>query len=254
MDFNRTVVAIHAHPDDTEAWCAGTLKILRDKGFEVVIVTVTAGGMGGIDTNEQDTITMRKLEAEQAADWLDAAYICLDGRDGFLMDTEAIRMEVLRIIRKYQAGVVMTHLPMDYHSDHRTCANIVEAAAMISSLPNAPVQEDPVPVTPLLYHTAPLTLTDPIGAPIPDPHFFVDVTDVMDTKQAMLQCHQSQQKLMRVMHKMDDFFGMVYQGNQDYGKMVGVDYAEVFWQHLGGGFQKNPLIQEVLQERIHILK
>jgi hypothetical protein len=30
--------------------------------------------------------------------------------------------------------------------------------------------------------------------------------------------------------------------------MVGVGYAEVFWQHLGGGFQKDPVVQEELRE------
>jgi len=52
------------------------------------------------------------------------------------------------------------------------------------------------------------------------------------------------------MHKMDDFFGVVYQGNKDYGAMVGMDYAEVFWQHLGGGFQRDTIIQEELSKFI----
>jgi len=138
---------------------------------------------------------------------LGAEYLCMDGRDGYLIDSPGRRMEVTRIVRRYQAGIVMTHLPMDYHADHRACCNIVEAATIIASLPNVPVDEDPLEVTPLLYHTAPLTLTDPIGAPIPAPHFMVDVSSVMDTKRAMLQQHQSQQVLMKVMHKMDDFFG-----------------------------------------------
>ncbi len=62
----------------------------------------------------------------------------------------------------------------------------------------------------------------------------------------MLQHHHSQKELMKVMHKMDNFFEVVYQGNQDYGAMVGVEYAEVFWQHLGGGFQKDPQVQQDL--------
>jgi len=48
MMFNKCVVSVHAHPDDTEAWCAGTLKLLSDQGYKIVIVTMTAGGMGGI--------------------------------------------------------------------------------------------------------------------------------------------------------------------------------------------------------------
>lgn len=246
--FNNVVVSIHAHPDDTEAWCAGTLKHLKDKGYKIVIVTLTAGGMGGIGSTEEKTVVMRREEARKAAAVLDADYICLDGRDGYLFDSVAFRLDITRIIRKYKAGMVMTHLPMDYHTDHRTTANIVEAGCIVATLPNVPIEEEPLDITPLLYHTAPLTLTDPIGAPIAKPHFFVDVTPVMETKQEMLQYHESQKDLMKVMHKMDDFFGVVYQGNKDYGAMVGVGYAEVFWQHLGGGFQKDPVLQEELKQ------
>lgn len=246
--FNPTVLALHAHPDDMEAFASGTLKLLKDKGFEIVVATMTAGGMGGMNSTEEDTIRIRKEEAQKAAAVLDAPYYCLDGRDGYLFDTTELRVATTALIRKVRAGIVITHLPMDYHSDHRTTCNIVESAAMIASLPNVPTPEKPVDITPLLYHSAPLTLSDPIGARITPPHFFVDITSVIDTKMKMLSFHHSQMELMRHMHKMDDFFGQMKQNNVNYGKMIGVDYAEVFWQHLGGGFQQDPLIQEAISE------
>jgi LmbE family N-acetylglucosaminyl deacetylase len=252
--FNQVVVSIHAHPDDTEAWNAGTLKLLKDKGYKIVIVTMTAGGMGGIGSTEDKTIAIRREEARKAAAVLDADYICLEGRDGYLFDTVGYRLDVTRIIRDYKAGIVMTHLPMDYHPDHRATCSIVEAGTIVATLPNVPIPEEPLEITPLLYHTAPLTLTDPIGAPIAKPHFFIDVTSVMDTKREMLQYHESQKELMRVMHKMDDFFGVVYQGNKDYGAMAGVGYAEVFWQHLGGGFQRDPVVQGELRDFAHFAR
>ena len=248
--FNKTVLSFHAHPDDTEAWCAGTLKLLKDKGYKIVIATMTAGGMGGINSTEEATIAMRKEEARKAAAILDAEYYCFEGRDGFLFDTVELRLEAISLMRKVNAGIVITHLPMDYHSDHRTTCNIVESAAIISSLPNVPVKEKPLEVTPLLYHSAPLTLSDPIGADIVPPHFYVDVTSVMETKMNMIAYHHSQIELMKVMHKMDDFFGVLKQANAGYGKMVEVDYAEVFWQHLGGGFQREAQIQDDLKDYI----
>ncbi|MEA1876402.1 MAG: PIG-L family deacetylase [Bacteroidota bacterium] len=254
MRFNNVVVSIHAHPDDTEAWCAGTLKLLKNRGYKIVIATVTAGGMGGIGSNEATTIDIRREEARKAAAVLDADYYCFEGRDGYLFDTEELRLKIASLVRKYKAGIVMTHLPMDYHVDHRATCNMVEAATIVATLPNVPVEEEPLEITPLLYHTAPLTLKDPIGAPIAPPHFSVDVSSVMDAKREMLQYHQSQQTLMKVMHKMDDFFGVVYQGNKDYGKMMDVEYAEVFWQHLGGGFQKDPLVQLELAGFVKIVK
>jgi LmbE family N-acetylglucosaminyl deacetylase len=252
--FNKVVVSIQAHPDDSEAWNAGTLKLLKDKGYKIVIATMTAGGMGGIGSDEETTINIRREEAARAAAVLDAEYHCFEGRDGYLFDTPELRMKVTSFLRRVNAGIVMTHLPMDYHPDHRVCCNIVEAATIVASLPNVPVEERELDVTPLLYHTAPMTLTDPIGAPITSPQFFVDVSGVMDTKREMLQHHHSQKELMRVMHKMDNFFEVVYQGNKDYGAMVGVEYAEVFWQHLGGGFQRDTQVQEDLRDFVRYLK
>jgi N-acetylglucosamine malate deacetylase 1 len=251
--FNPTVLAIHAHPDDMEAFAAGTLKLLKNQGFDIVVATMTAGGMGGMDAKEEETIRIRKEEAKQAAAILNAPYYCLDGRDGYLFDTTELRVATTALIRKVHAGIVITHLPMDYHSDHRTTCNIVESAAIIASLPNVPTPEKPVEITPLLYHSAPLTLSDPIGTQITPPHFFVDITSVIDTKMKMLSFHQSQMKLMQHMHKMDDFFGQMKQNNVNYGKMIGVEYAEVFWQHLGGGFQRDTLFQDVLSPFIKYL-
>jgi len=55
----------------------------------------------------------------------------------------------------------------------------------------------------------------------------VDVTSAVKTKIEMLGKHRSQLELMKHMHKIDDFFGYVLEGNKNYGKLVGVDYAEV---------------------------
>jgi hypothetical protein len=76
----------------------------------------------------------------------------------------------------------------------------------------------------------------------------VDISSVIETKIEMLSQHKSQIKLMKHMHKIDDFFGYILEGNRNYGTMAGVDYAEVYWQHLGGGFQKEPQVQEDLSE------
>jgi N-acetylglucosamine malate deacetylase 1 len=246
--FNKVALSINAHPDDAEAWNAGALKLLKDKGYKIVIATMTGGDLGGCNMNMEETAHVRFQEAKKAAAVLDAEYYTLGGIDGFLFDTKELRLKVISLIRKVGAGVIFTHLPSDYHSDHRTTANIVETAAMVSSLDTVPVKEKPVDITPLLYHTSPLTLSDPLGSQIVPPHFYVDVTSVIDTKKKMLECHTSQIDLMKHMHKIDDFFGFVLQGNRNYGKMAGVEYAEVYWQHLGGGFQKEQQVQNDLSE------
>jgi LmbE family N-acetylglucosaminyl deacetylase len=247
-EFNKVAVSINAHPDDAEAWNAGALKLLKDKGYKIVIATMTSGDLGGCNMNMEETAKLRIEEARKAAAVLDAEYHMLGGVDGFLFDSKEMRLKVISLLRQVRAGVVFTHLPMDYHSDHRTTANIVEVAAMVASLDTVPVKEKPLGITPLLYHSSPLTLSDPLGSQIAPPHFYVDVTTAIETKKKMLGYHVSQIDLMRHMHKMDDFFGFVLEGNRNYGKLVGVEYAEVYWQHLGGGFQKDPQVQNDLSE------
>ncbi len=246
--FNKVVLSINAHPDDAEAWNAGVLKLLKDKGYKIVIATMTGGDLGGCNMDMQETARVRFEEAKKAAAVLDAEYYTLGEVDGFLFDTKEMRLKTISLMRKVRAGIVFTHLPNDYHTDHRTTSNIVESAAMVASLDPVPVEEKPLDVTPLLYHSSPLTLSDPLGAQINPPHFYVDITPVIETKKEMLSYHISQIDLMKHMHKMDDFFGFVLEGNRNYGKMAGVEYAEVYWQHLGGGFQKDPQVQEELAE------
>ncbi len=246
--FNKVALSFNAHPDDAEAWNAGVLKLLKDKGYKIVIATMTGGDLGGCNMSMEETAKVRYDEARKAAAVLDAEYYALGGTDGFLFDTKELRLKAISLMRKVRAGVVFTHLPTDYHSDHRTTANIVEAAAMVASLDPVPVKEKPLDITPLLYHTSPLTLSDPLGSQIVPPHFYVDVTSVIETKKKMLEYHISQIDLMKHMHKMDDFFGFVLEGNRNYGKIAGVKYAEVYWQHLGGGFQKYPQVQNDLSE------
>lgn len=246
--FNKVALSINAHPDDAEAWNAGVLKLLKDKGYHIVIATMTGGDLGGVGMDSAETARVRYEEAKKAAAIIDAEYYSLGGADGFLFDTIDLRLRTISLIRKVKAGIIFTHLANDYHSDHRATSNITEAAAMVSSLANVPVSEKPLSVTPLLYHSSPFTLTDPVGGKLSPPNFFVDVTSVIGVKREMLGCHISQIELMRHMHRIDDFFGYVLEGNRNYGEMSGVEYAEVYWQHLGGGFQKDPQVQEELEE------
>lgn len=253
FDFPKRILAIHAHPDDTESFCSGTLALLKQKGYEISIATMTAGGMGGINSTECQTIITRKKEAAAAAEVLGADYYCFDQRDGFVFDSEALRHQVAELIRDIAPGIIMTHLPTDYHSDHRVTASVTEIAAMLSTLPNLITKADPLEITPLLYHTTPLSLTNPVGGiPYPTPTFYVDITSAIDTKMNMLSKHETQIDLMRVMHKMDNFFEEMKKNNVELAQKAGgkAEYAEAFWQHLGGGFQKDDLLQRELKDLI----
>jgi N-acetylglucosamine malate deacetylase 1 len=252
--FNKTILSIHAHPDDTEISCAGTLKLLKEKGYKIVIASMSGGGLGGINMSESRTVSTRISEARKAAAILGASYYCLHQRDGFVFDNPKARIALTEIIRKEEVGIVFTHLPFDYHCDHRSTCNIVEAATIVATLKNVPGKSKPLEITPLLYHTNTINSSDNLGNVITKPHFCVDITSAINTKKEMLSCHETQKEVMRVMHRMDDFLGEMIRQNQELGSQIGVKYAEAIWQHLGGGFQKDPVIQEELKKYLKYIK
>ena len=84
----RTVVVVHAHPDDEAIFTGATIRRLADRGARVVLVTATAGEMG---TPRQplprgvDLATVRRREVEAAAETLGVArLVLLDRRDSGL--------------------------------------------------------------------------------------------------------------------------------------------------------------------------
>jgi len=252
MSTSKNLLIIQAHPDDTEGWSAGTLALLKDKGWNISVATMTAGDMGSYVMNEEETALRRKKEAAAAAKVLKADYYCLDQKDGFLFDSQEIRIKTISLIRKCKADVVITHTPFDYHKDHRTTHDIVDAAVMICTLPNVPSEEEPLKKTPVFYHNMPFNLTDFMGFPAPEPHFFVDISGKpVEVKMEMLSHHKSQIELMHQMMGIEDFFDEMKKFNAYLGKMIGVEHAECYWQHLGAGFPDEPLLQNELSEYIY---
>lgn len=251
MPQQKTILSIQAHPDDAEIFCAGTLALLVQEGHRVVIATMTSGNMGGIGMDPVKTGETRKKEAAAAAQLIGADYICLEQPDGFVFDSAEIRIQTNQVIRQTGADVVFTHLPDDYHPDHRATSSIVESATLLTTLPNVPCEADPLAVTPILYHTTPFNLTNHLGNPY-YPHFYVDVSSAIETKRAMIAAHESQVELMRVMFEKNSFVqDMLDEHDLKLGARIGVPYAEAFWQHLGGGFPHGPAVQDILKSYIH---
>ena len=252
MSAPKTIIVIQAHPDDAEIFCAGTLALLSEKGHRIVIVTMTSGGMGGVGMDEETTAMTRKGEGAAAANIIDAAYISMDQRDGYLFDSAELRVETTELLRRERADIVLTHLPNDYHPDHRATSSIAESATLLTTLENVPSNLDPLPATPLLYHTTPLNLTDHLGHPY-RPHFYVDISEVIDIKRKMIAAHHSQIELMRHMFGKQNFVeDMLNDHDRRLGPRMNSEYAEAFVQHLGGGFSHTPFIQQALRENVKL--
>jgi LmbE family N-acetylglucosaminyl deacetylase len=127
------VLAIAAHPDDIESWCAGTLALLSDQGAKVCLVLVTAGECGSGDPNAtRDAVAARReAEAREAARLLDIAEVVVLGYpDGAVEDTPALRAELVAAIRRWRPDILFTHDPeRPYppylsHRDHRVVGRV----------------------------------------------------------------------------------------------------------------------------------
>jgi LmbE family N-acetylglucosaminyl deacetylase len=72
----------------------------------------------------------------------------LENHDGELMPSLENRKEVIRLIRQWQADIVMSHRPWDYHPDHRYTGVLVQDAAFNVTIPtyspNTPRLENPI--------------------------------------------------------------------------------------------------------------
>src|SRR5260370_21874180 len=75
------ILAIHAHPDDVEFQCAGTLARLKQAGCQITIATMTAGDCGSAELGPAEISRVRREEARHSADLLGAEYMCLEFQD-----------------------------------------------------------------------------------------------------------------------------------------------------------------------------
>lgn len=247
--MNRTILACLAHPDDAEFLCAGTLlRLRREHGWTVVIVTMTPGDCGSAVDPPETIASIRRAEGDAAARALGATYRCLEERDlrVFLRD-EAVE-KVVRLLNEVRPSVVITHSPDDYHLDHEQTSKIVRAATFAAPIPNylhGRSTHPPLDRIPYLYYCDPLEGKDVFGRPIP-PGFHIDISAVIDDKAKALEQHHSQRAWLMKHHGVDEFVASMRAWSATQGRVAGVAYAEGFRQHLGHSYPQDNLLRALL--------
>ena len=135
MHENPRLLVIGAHPDDAEYKAGGLAALYRDRGFEVMFVSVTDGGAGHHEISGPPLVAIRKAEAQAAAATLGLTYQVWDNPDAALEPNLVRREQVIRLIRTYRPDLVLTHRPNDYHPDHRVTSQLVQDAAYLLTVP-----------------------------------------------------------------------------------------------------------------------
>jgi LmbE family N-acetylglucosaminyl deacetylase len=183
------VICIGAHPDDCEIEFGGTAAKLAARGDTVKFISVTNGEAGHHLHPGPELVARRQKEAEEAARRLGIATIeVLQNRDGQLLPSIAARDEIVRQIRAWEADVVITHRPWDYHPDHRYTGQLVQDSAYMVMVPYVCPEIRALRRNPAFFH-----LEDSFRSPIPfRADIAVNIDDAWERKLDALDAHQSQ--------------------------------------------------------------
>src|SRR5947209_228835 len=178
QDGKLRIICFGAHPDDCELKAAGVAALWAAQGHHVKFVSVTNGDIGHWRDAGGPLAQRRAAEVHEAARILGITTEVLDIHDGELLPTLENRRTLTRLIREWQADIVMGPRPNDYHPDHRYTGVLVQDAAYMVTVPNfcpdVPfLRKNPV----FLYYT------DHFQKPNPSqPDVAVSLDSVMDKK------------------------------------------------------------------------
>ena len=226
------ILAIGAHPDDIETYCAGTLAKYAAQGHKVFMATATNGNIGSAHHTMEEIAKIRKAEAAASAAVIGAEYICLDYDDEMFYEDKQVRLKFIDLVRRCKADVILTHNPKDYNPDHELTSKIVNDIAVMIPIAHLKTEHPPYDKIPHIFYWETVY---GLGF-VPD--IYVDITDFFETKKKMLNCHESQKSWMADNYKdafSDDktgesFFNNLLVNAQYRGIQSGVKYAEGFIQ------------------------
>jgi LmbE family N-acetylglucosaminyl deacetylase len=129
------IVVFGAHPDDAQFKAGGTGAKWARLGHKVKLVSVTNGDIGHWKSAGGPLAQLRKAEVVAADNALGVETEVLDIHDGELLPTLENRKQITRVIREWNADIVISHRPWDYHPDHRYTGVLVQDAAFMVTVP-----------------------------------------------------------------------------------------------------------------------
>ncbi|MCJ7674073.1 MAG: PIG-L family deacetylase [Sedimentisphaerales bacterium] len=252
-DRNKTVLSLGAHPDDAEFFCAGTLALLHKKGWQIHIATMTPGDCGTVEYSRQEISRIRKAEAAKAAKLLGGSYYCLECDDIFIMYDRPTLLKAIELVRKVRPSIVFTCSPSDYMVDHEMAGKVAQTACFACGVVNIETPgAEPFEPIPYLYYFDPADSKDKLGTEI-KPSTIVDITSVMQTKEEMLCCHQSQRNWLLKHHGMDNYVISMKKLGEKRGQQISSRFAEGFRQHLGHAYPQDNILKAELGDLAHVV-
>ncbi len=219
------ILAIAAHPDDIELCAAGTLLRHIDAGKTVGLVDLTRGELG-----TRGNPTLRLKEGEEAARRMGASFRHNLGMpDGFFDFSLENKRRIVEVVRAHQPEIVLTNTFDDRHPDHGRGSKLISDACFLSGLVKFQTVRDGSPQD----RWRPKAVYHFIQDRYRKPDFVIDITPYMEKKMEVIMAFSSQfynpestDPDSPISGK--DFIDFLYARAREYGRPIGVEYAEGF--------------------------
>ncbi len=253
----KRVFAIVAHPDDIEFMMAGTLLCLQQAGYELHYMTLANGSCGTVAQDAETIARIRRQESLNATRLIGAVYHESLVNDLEIFYEKRTLQQLTGIIREVAPHIILTHSTQEYMEDHMNTCRLALTAAFARGMPNFPtlparaaVNE---PVT--LYHALPYGLHDPWRRRVAA-DLYVDITQVLPVKRAMLAAHVSQKEWLDVSQGLDSYLHQMESMAREVGQMSGgFSYAEGWIRHLHLGYcaeDADPLVEDLPVSHVRV--
>ena len=225
LTFNgERVLAVVAHPDDSELLCAGTLARARRDGAAIGLLVLCTGDKGQPSEPIPDLASVRRREIKASAELLEAE-LFLGGRpDASLSDDDGQRRRVIDVFREFEPTLVLAHAPEDYHPDHRAASAIAESVSWFCASRGHKSKREACKTSPALWWMDTVNMSGFL------PGFYVDISDFVALKTKMLACHKSQLRRGRDrdFSSLPELMRLQFSAH---GMQSGVQAAEAFRSH-----------------------
>lgn len=217
------VLAFAPHPDDAELYCSGLLLQMKQAGKTIGIIDLTKG-----ELSTRGTLEIRARETQAATDVLSLDYRDnLEIPDGNIENSLQNRWKVIEVLRRCKPAMVLYPYFSDRHPDHGATGRLVHEAVFYSGLEKLQGNADMhlAPHRPSrIYH---YMMTHDF-----EPDFYVDVSDVHDTKLEAIRAYRTQ----FFMDSTDSgpgtfvsdpkFLEAIIGRERRFGLLIGCEYAE----------------------------
>lgn len=216
--MKKNILVIVAHSDDEAIGCGGTLLKHQEQGDSITIIYMTNGVSSRNTSTESDT-EQRKVMAQKVGAYLNATQYFFDFPDNKMDQTPLldVTQAIESITQHLTPDIIYTHHGADLNIDHR----IVHQAVMTAFRPT------PKKRSPSIYTFEVNSSTEwnsPISANAFLPTVFVDISDHIVNKRALLNIYQTEMHASPHSRSIDAIEALA----KVRGCSVGVNFAEAF--------------------------